>query len=415
MAIRLIKNIYYVYFRGIDGRLCTRSLKTSNKKEAERRGNAVMRAVRAQKSRFEIENIVPQAVTRARVIANTVRDFSNPPLDTEKTPAIQNTTPAPARNDSAPQQKEADTISGQDILDYFGKPMAARARQNSNRLKLCDVLDIVSKRRRITSEHIAVFEKFVKYTKLKYVDEATPKIALDFLNHFYSGGNGKTFNNNRGRLNVIFKNILVDAEMIRSPFELIAPMLVESIDHYRPFSVEEFIRIFKTVKEPWKTMALISWHTGLRLEGCWRLSWAHIDVPTQIATIMPGKTARFKRAVNIPLHDELWAWINSLPKPKNPTDHIVSIFGKDYNHKAHDFRNTLDALEIFKDADGKVGFHSIRSSFITRCDEGGIDRRATRGIVGHVSDEMTDLYSHDIETAKQVLKLPSLGIFNKRE
>ena len=74
------------------------------------------------------------------------------------------------------------------------------------------------------------------------------------------------------------------------------------------------------------------------------------------------------------------------------------------------FVGLLRSLGIFDTQAGKASFHSIRASFITRCDEAGINRRATKGVAGQVADNITDLYSHDKETAKEILTLPPLPL-----
>ena len=77
-------------------------------------------------------------------------------------------------------------------------------------------------------------------------------------------------------------------------------------------------------------------------------------------------------------------------------------------------RKVLKSLKMLQDicdnVMGKVVFNSFRDSFITRCDEFGIPRHAIRGIVGHTEDNMTDLYSHDLTTARQVQQLPRVKL-----
>jgi len=47
-------------------------------------------------------------------------------------------------------------------------------------------------------------------------------------------------------------------------------------------------------------------------------------------------------------------------------------------------------------------------SFITRLGlPVGVPRHALRGIVGHTSDAMTDLYSHDLTSARTIQAIPS--------
>jgi integrase len=126
---------------------------------------------------------------------------------------------------------------------------------------------------------------------------------------------------------------------------------------------------------------------------------------------MPGKTARFGRAVYIPIHPQLWDWLCQLPRPESDSTPILSQFPK-RNKWTEDDKLTycvglFRSLGINDTEDGKASFHSLRASFITRCDEAGVNRRATKGVAGQVADNVTDLYSHDKETAKQILSLPA--------
>lgn len=70
--------------------------------------------------------------------------------------------------------------------------------------------------------------------------------------------------------------------------------------HYRALT-EEFIKAFNAANDPWKTLSLIAWHTGQRLETCKRIAEKlFVDGNISDITITPGKTARFGRAVYIP-------------------------------------------------------------------------------------------------------------------
>ena len=72
-----------------------------------------------------------------------------------------------------------------------------------------------------------------------------------------------------------------------------------------------------------------------------------------------------------------------------------------YERKCHAFyAQLLASLNIRDNSDGAVGFHSWRVTYVTRLEEGGIDERVIRGIVGHTSQRMTDLYNHDSQSAK---------------
>ena len=369
MALRKIRLCYYAYYRDEKGRLRTISLHTRDAAAAKRLHAQFMETLAAAKTAAALKSRHPELF--------------------------------PA------------TVGGKsdDVAKEYGLP---EYHPRTNRLKLADMLEAASERRNISQSHQWAWNKFCAgVAPKKYADEITPAVALNYLDKNFGSGNGKTYNNNLAILNVVFKSCLIRAGLEASPFATVPRRMVREVEHFRPLTVEEFRRIFAAAAEPWKTAALISWHTALRKETCFRLSWAHInadDDPPSF-TILPGKTARFGRAVYVPIHPELWQHLNSIIRPIDPSKPILSQWPQhiDYNgdRERDYFAGLLRALGIEDTAEGKAGFHSLRASFITRCDEYGIARRATQGVAGQRSDRITDLYSHDKETAKQILTLPS--------
>lgn len=283
------------------------------------------------------------------------------------------------------------------------------------RLKLSDALEAAAKYKSIGETTTKRFHAFVKATKLKYMDEVTPEIAFEYLcSKSPEDTSGKNFNNIKSALNAVFRLTLLDSGMDESPFSKI-PNRSLSSKHQRPFTESEFIRIYNAAQEPWKTAVLIAWFTGLRKKDVFLLRWEQID--GDVLTIMPAKTARFGRAVQIPVHPQLAEALQNLPRCG---DRVLGAWG-DYDPNASTFKGAfadlLRTLGITDNIHGKVVLNSLRDSFITRCDEAGIPRHAIRGIVGHTEDNMTDLYSHDLTSARQVQRLPrvKLGELGKNE
>jgi len=287
-----------------------------------------------------------------------------------------------------------------------GDPLPVREHRRV-RLKLKDWRAAAEKYRRVSADTAKIFDRFVKGAPCVYFDEVTSDVALRYLQEFYGEeGKGKSFNNNKTALNSIFRVLLVDAGMSASPFAAI-PNRRHEAQHQRPFSEDEFRRIYQAAREPWKTAVVIAWYTGLREETVFNARWDQID--GDVLTIMPGKTARYGRAVQVPLHPEIMRRLADLP---HENDYVLGVLPpKRRNSSFHQyFGNLLDGLGIVADARGIVNFNCFRNSFITRCDEQGLPRHATRGIVGQVSDETTDLYSHDLATARRVQQFPTVDL-----
>lgn len=376
MALRKIKLGYYAYFRDEKGKQRTVSLHTRDERIAKKLHRELM-----------------EAVARSKTALSLSVHFGN---------TIPFAAPAPAQ--TPPLTPEAAANAATAIPD---------ALPANKRLRLDKMLEVAEQYRKISVDHRRDFRHFCDYVAPKrYADEITPAIAQSFLDSRYSQGNGKSYNNVMTHLNVIFKACLVKANMQVSPFAALPRRIVRESQHFRPLTEAEFRAIFAAAAEPWKTAALISWHTALRRETCFRLSWHDIDEADQSITILPGKTARFGRAVYIPIHPELWAHLNSLTRPTDPLQPILSQWRRHVDYKGNRdldyFYALLRDLDIKDTSEGKAGFHSLRASTITRWDAAGIPRHTTRGIAGQKSDNITDLYSHDKATAKKILTLPGV-------
>lgn len=271
------------------------------------------------------------------------------------------------------------------------------------RLKLSEWAESAAKYRDISKDSAKIFNRFIKAVPERYFDEITPDRAFAYLDENYGGrGKGKSFNNNKTVMNTIFRLLRIDAGIEESPFERIPNRKHES-DHQRPFTEEEFRRIYAAAKEPWKTAVLISWWTGLRQESVFKLKWAAIE--DDVLTTRPGKTARFGRSVQIPIHPQLAEALAKLPR-KN--EYVLGCFSFSRVSSAFHryFGELLDGLGITANEGEVVNFNCLRDNFVTRCDEAGLPRHATRGMVGHVEDDQTDLYSHDLSSARKIQSLP---------
>lgn len=293
-----------------------------------------------------------------------------------------------------------DVAAGVRSMDDIPKITTDRRKK---RLKLADGIEVAQKYRKVSSDSVKLWNRFIRNVGCVYFDQITPEIALAYLQDRYGDPDqGKSFNNNKSALSGIFKFCMVDAGLSVNPFGLIPHRRFVS-EHQRPFTEEEFKRIYKAAKEPWKTACLIAWHTGMREETVFNLRWSKLV--GDVITAMPGKTANFGRAVQVPFHPQVLQRLEQLPR-KN--DFVFGCF--DFSRKSSRFKlyfgELLDSLGIKDSEDGIVNFNCFRNSFITRCDEMKLERHATRGLVGQVKDSMTDLYSHDLVTARKIQAFP---------
>jgi integrase len=278
--------------------------------------------------------------------------------------------------------------------------------ETKRRLKINRILDVCQRYKELSVNHTRAFNRFISSlsNNITYADEITGDMAFDYLHANYGELSGKAWNNNKTYLHSIFKTILLDAGLSESPFARVIQKR-DNGKHQRPFTDAECKMIINAAKEPWKSAAIIAYHTGLRQKDIFELRWNNIN--GNIITVTPAKTSRHGKAVQIPIHSELSKYLSTLPR-KNQR---VLGFSDTKCHNSGSFTTAfgkiLEELNIEDTEHGIVNFNSFRNTFITRCRAAGIAEHAIRGIAGHGTKELTDLYSHDITSAMAILQLPS--------
>ena len=366
MALRKKGKYWYLYYR--QGRkIVYKSLRTMDENEALRNSNAIMAQVRYAR--------------HMGAVSNLLRELSINSHDVEISDKA-------SRIESLPEQFVVPVNSEQKL-----------------RLPLDKALETASLHRKIGKEHEYAFNAFAKATGLQYMDEITQAIALKYLDDNFGDASPKRYNNVLTLLNVVCRSCLVEAGITTSPFASLMPRLLDDVEHYREFTKEESAAILAALKghDYWYCVSFIAYHTGLRYESCTRLCPSMID--EDMITIMPGKTSRYGRAVQIPVTKELDAYLNGIrcDTPDTPyckafkMERYLAVNGK----RMYFFAGVLASLGIH-DIDGElVGFPSWRDTYATRISEEGVPDRVMRGILGHTKQRMTDLYNHDTESARR--------------
>ena len=356
MALRKIHNTYYIYFRDIDGKIKTRSLKTTFKDVAEKAHTLFMRELQSKKSTLVVINHFPEQFPNAK------------PVTTVAPPA-----------------------------------------ENNKRLKLVNILPELEKIQPVSPTNRRAITRFISEIKVKYADQVTPEMALAYLEKNYSHGrNYKAFNNNKGILHKAFRLLLVKIGLPESPFERIACRKVTSVESHRPISDDEFRKIFAAAAEPFRTAAALGFYAGADMSTAFGLPGNAVDLDERIINWKRPKTGT-KFICGI--HGELLALLERIgfdPQSEKP---ILDNIQKTCSTKRIVYyRELFDTLGIVATKDGTASFHSLRASFFTRCDKAKLHRRTTSLAGGHTEDRMNDLYSHDVSAAHEVETLPSLGL-----
>jgi hypothetical protein len=347
--LRKIKNRYYISFYDIDGTRRTRALGTAD-------------PARAKELYAEYLSHVENMKFRARI----VHDF--PDLYSEQA------------------------------------PITAAKPSDRNRLKLTSIWELAQPRRALSNNHRKIWDKFLERTKLKYADEVTPKYALNYLNEYYSEGNGKTYNNIKSALNTVFRCCLVEAGLSESPFKPIFDKRVTDIDHHRNITLEEFDQIFAIAPIQLQIAMMLSRWTAQRLETVTRMTPAMFDFERLVFLIDPGKNKRFNEWVCVPIFPELEKFLKPiLKKCSDPEKPIVHQFSEWKNTRyTNVFSQLIKQLNIPDEHGARASFHSLRGTAITWFKEHGIKGDDLQSITGHDSKEVEDIYARDIASISRI-------------
>lgn len=350
MAIRQNKQsgIYYIYFRGADGIQHTISTRSRNREDAERMDRANKAIIAGERKKNALKKLLKNIEI----------------IEPHKEPA--------------PRHKRGSLA----LRDLF--PVA------------------LTRNAELSPLHRRTWELFCDRIPVKFCDQVTPSMALNYLDTFYGKRTAKTWNNVKGMLNRMFRLCLVQASLTDSPFASIVDRHVDRAKVKSKRNITD-AEIEVLMNDPQtsiylKTMTIISRWTGLRLKDCTRVTLSMFNSADLVFLIDPAKNRRFKEFVCIPLLPPLLRHINTIrhliPDPEAP---IAQQLGHVSDHAlSKSFRDALLRLHIRHDMSDPVSFHSLRGSMITWLQEQGIDTETRHQITGHDSDSTERRYSRAI-------------------
>lgn len=362
MAIRQNKQsgIYYIYFRGADGVQHTISTRSRNRADAERMDQANKAIIAGERKKQALAKLIRNASTSAEV-AEPIKD-------------------------TAPQHKRGSLA----LRDLF--PVA------------------LTRNAELSALHRRTWELFCDRIPVKFCDQVTPAMALNYLDTFYGAKSAKTWNNVKGMLNRLFRLCLVQANIQASPFARITDRHVDrkKVKAKRNLTDEEIKILLNDPKTSiyLKTMMMISRWTGLRLKDC-RMVTPEMFNMTDLAFIIdPAKNQRWSEWVCVPILPELNAHLEAIahliPDKNIP---IAEQLGHVSDHAlSKGFSDALIRLGIRKGKQDPVSFHSLRGSMITWMKENGIDADTRHQITGQDSDAIEGRYARAIKNISTLAK-----------
>jgi integrase len=177
--------------------------------------------------------------------------------------------------------------------------------------------------------------------------------------------------------------------------------------------------------DDWKTMIMLGYYTGQRLQDCALQKWESIDLDRGLLISRPSKTAHHaetdeEAAHPVPIHSDLLEYLMSIATD-TPGFLCPSLAGKEsggVNGLSRQFAAIVKSAGIdAATAKGKgarmftkLSFHSLRHSLNSAMADAGVSQEIRMKIMGHSSAAVNTGYTHiDLEPLRAAIaKLPGL-------
>lgn len=271
------------------------------------------------------------------------------------------------------------------------------------------------------------FETWAGNKKVQYIHEVSPVMVEDYATDLWESHVAPgTFNAHIKFLRSMFNTLKMKAGLMSNPWNEIPLMELER-ESRRDLRPEELAKVCGTAKGSLRYMFGLALYTGMRLSDCIHLRWKEVDFKQRIIEHMPSKTRRKNKKVRLPIHWVLEALLKEL-RATSKGEYLFpeekATYEKDAGAVSKRIQQYFEACGIQtneKSTNGhrrkaivRVGFHSLRHSFVSLCAESRVPQVAIMELVGHGSPAMTALYSHagDELKAKAIAALPAIAFKN---
>ncbi len=260
-------------------------------------------------------------------------------------------------------------------------------------------------------------EQYPSITTMEGVDRTHAKAFVQELDA------GDLSANRRNKIvtgcRMVFSLLAEDCNGMPNPFRNIRNRDLTTHGH-RELSEGELLKVCQSAEGELRTLLATGMYTALRLGDACLLRWEDVALHTGRISIIPRKTKRTNKRVNIPLHPVLRTILEETPQADR-AGYVVPGLADRYERDAggvckiirrHFEKNDIETQERHPDqkqATCLVGFHSLRHSFVSMCAEKGVPLPVVQELCGHGSPAIQKHYIHlGADAAGQAMEaLPS--------
>jgi len=197
---------------------------------------------------------------------------------------------------------------------------------------------------------------------------------------------------------------------------------VDSLGHEaaerRAFTVEELCAVFSAAGEDWRTMILLGYHCGFRIQDAASLRWHQVDLGRGVVVMRPGKERRDRAAKKkeTVLTAELLEWLRprqalgnaplcpTLSGKKSGGKYGLSLTFRELLKRAR-VNFTDVASDRAKKSFFDLGFHSLRHTCVSHMANANVPEDLRREHVGHASDVHRQYTHRETEAMRAALSV----------
>lgn len=265
------------------------------------------------------------------------------------------------------------------------------------------------------------------HPEIAQVHEISPQLAEEYATHLWQSGIApRTYNGAIKFLRSMFKVLKMRAGLAADVWEDISKQENET-EGRRNLTTKELRNICAKGEGVLRYWIAIGLYTGLRLGDVVTLRWSEVDFDTHVIKRVPSKTRRKGRLITFPLHPVLERLLRELRSAADASAEYLFPEDAERHQKGQSTAITKRIQDLFttcgiqtteksaskhrKNVIVRVGFHSLRHSFVSLCAANRVPQVAIQELVGHGSPAMTRLYEHsdDTQKAKAIAGLPKMN------
>lgn len=260
--------------------------------------------------------------------------------------------------------------------------------------------------------YVAIWSRFEKWAGargLKYLHEVNREQTEEYATHLWkSKVSPTTFNAHIKFLRAAFVALESRAGLVGNPWSPIKSKKKNHGEGRRNLNEEELKKVLSRAQGNLKLMLHLGLFTGLRLGDVVNLRWSDIEFNRGFINVVPLKTKRFNKKLEIPIHAALNQLLSEFKVNSGQSEFLFPGERVEYLENAGNVTNPIQeffqkcGITTTEDAEHgqrrraivRVGFHSLRHSFVSMCAKARTPQHVVQHLVGHGSPAMTEHYIH---------------------